>query len=378
MYVMKPLFTKFRVFALLLLLVIGITAVSCWRRTSAVGKKIERIVLISIDTCRADYLSCYGYPRKTTPNIDDLAKEGILFENVISPVPLTLPGHASMLTGTIPPYHGVHNNTDYKLASSNVTLAERLKEAGYTTSAFISAFVLDSQFGLNQGFDTYNDDFEDRHMAANISERKAAEVSRLGAGWLENNRDRDFFLFLHYYDPHNPYEPPQPFSTDYAGNLYAGEIAYTDHCIGQIIAKLKELALYESTLIIVTGDHGEMLGEHGEKDHGFFIYQSAIKVPLIFKLPRPGRTKTVSSPVGLIDILPTVCRLLGIEPPLHILLPRFHVFNGVINILGHEALASAFEDQKVSAGNILDHLVLASVLYDLFFKVRVEFSFTCT
>ena len=152
-------------------------------------------------------------------------------------------------------------------------------------------------------------------MAANITERKAAETSRLAVQWLENNRDQDFFLFLHYYDPHNPYEPPPPFSAEYTGNHYAGEIAYTDHCIGQVIAKLKALDLYDSTLIIVTGDHGEMLGEHGEKDHRFFIYQSAIKVPLIFKLPGQAKSETVSSPVGLIDIVPTVCRLLRIEPP---------------------------------------------------------------
>ena len=162
---MMPLFTKFRVFGLLLLVVIGITVVSCWRIGFAGGKRIERIVLISMDTTRADYLSCYGYRHKTTPNIDDLAKEGILFENVISPIPLTLPAHSSMFTGTIPPYHGVHDNTYYKLASSNITLSEILKEVGFTTSAFISSFVLDSQFGLNQGFDTYNDDLEDLHIA---------------------------------------------------------------------------------------------------------------------------------------------------------------------------------------------------------------------
>ena len=308
----KTFFNRYRI---IILVVIAVIIASMCSYFIISAKRIERIVLISIDTCRADYLSCYGYSRNTTPNIDELAKEGILFENVISPVPLTLPAHSSMFTGTIGPYHGVHDNTHYKLASSNITLAEILKEAGFATSAFIGAFVLDSQFGMDQGFDTYNDDFEERHMAGTVSERKGAEVSRLGIQWLENNRDRDFFLFLHYYDPHNPYEPPPPFSADYVGNQYGGEIAYTDHCIGQVIAKLKELALYESTLIIVTGDHGEMLGEHGEKDHGFFIYQSAIKVPLIFKLPGQSLGKRVSSAVGLIDIVPTVCCLLGIKPP---------------------------------------------------------------
>ena len=156
---MKSLFTKFRLFGLLLFVVIGIIAVSCWRGGSGV-REIRNIVLISIDTCRADYLSCYGYSRNTTPNIDELAKEGMLFENVISPVPMTLPAHSSMLTGTVPVYHGVHDNLYYEFGKSNVTMAEILKDNGFFTGSVISAFVLDSRFGLDQGFDTYNDTFE--------------------------------------------------------------------------------------------------------------------------------------------------------------------------------------------------------------------------
>ena len=229
--------------------------------------EIRNVLLISIDTCRADYLSCYGYPRETTPNIDELAREGILFENVISPVPLTLPAHSSMLTGTIPPYHRVHNNIDYKLGLSNVTLAEILKEVGFTTSAFISSFIMDSQFGLDQGFDTYNDSFEKTYSSVGINERKAGETSRLAAQWLDEHKDESFFLFLHYYDPHKSYEPPKPFASKFPQNPYAGEIAYTDDYIGQVITRLKELGLYDSTLIIITSDHGEMLGEHGEPAH---------------------------------------------------------------------------------------------------------------
>ena len=278
------------------------------------GAKIPNILLISIDTCRADYLSCYGYSRKNTPNIDRMAKSGILCENVISPVPITLPAHSSILTGTNPPYLGIHNNYDH-LGTFNVTLAELLKKNGFTTGAIISAFVLDSQFGMDQGFDSYNDQFKEKHQAGNIYERKGTETSRFAIEWLDKHKDEKFFLFLHYFDPHREYEPPEPFASEYASNLYAGEIAYTDHCIGQVISKLKKLGLYDSAFIIVTGDHGEMLGEHGEASHSYFIYQGAIRVPLIFKLPGKHKSKVIKKMIGLIDIAPTICGLLGIEVP---------------------------------------------------------------
>jgi arylsulfatase A-like enzyme/Flp pilus assembly protein TadD len=278
-------------------------------------KDVPNILLISIDTCRADYLSCYGYGSRTTPNIDKLAKESILFSNAYSPVPMTLPAHGSMLTGTIPPFHGVHDNLDYQLGQQNETLAEILGRNDFSTGAVISAFVLDSQFGLNQGFDYYNDRFEKPIKTLNINERRGGEVNRFALEWLEEHKSERFFLFLHYYDPHLKYEPPEPFATKFYGNPYAGEIAYTDHCIGQVIKKLKDLGLYESTLIVVTGDHGEMLGEHGENSHMYFIYQSAIKVPLIFKLPGRHTARKIDESVGIIDIAPTVCSMLGIRIP---------------------------------------------------------------
>ena len=284
-----------------------------WRRSVSAAPNIRHIVLISIDTCRADYLSCYGYKRPTTPNIDAVAAEGILFGNAISPVPMTMPSHSSMLTGTIPPYHGVHANLDYQLAASNITLPEVLAERGFKTGAIVSAFVLDSQFGLDQGFHTYNDQFEDAHTAVDISERKAGEATRFALEWLEEQSGENFFLFLHYFDPHDDYVPPEPFASQFADDPYAGEIAYTDHCIGQVVAKLKDLGLYDSTLIIITSDHGEMLGEHGERTHAYFIYQSAIKVPLIFKLPGRHKPQRVNDLVGIIDIAPTIYGLLDIE-----------------------------------------------------------------
>ena len=302
-------------------LVLVVVAGAAWflLRAGRCPENVRYVLLISIDTCRADYLSCYGYPGKTTPNIDAVAGEGILFENVISPVPITLPAHSSMLTGTIPPYHGVHDNYDYRLGSSNVTLAETLHEHDYQTAAIIGAFVMDSEFGLDQGFDTYNDRFDEETEAASISERRGGEVSRYALQWLEEHHNEPFFLFLHYFDPHVFYDPPEPFKSKCKMNdpssFYAGEISYTDYCIGQVIAKLKQLGLYDSTLIIITSDHGEMLGEHGEFNHSYFIYQSAIKVPLIFKLPGQHKSRKVKELIGIIDIVPTVCSLLGIELP---------------------------------------------------------------
>jgi len=278
------------------------------------GRRIRHVVLISMDTTRADYLSCYGCLYKTTPNIDAVAKEGVLFKNVVSSVPLTLPSHSTMMTGTYPTYHGVHDNLDYRLGQSNVTLAETLKENGFKTAGIISTYVLDSQFALDQGFDYYDDNFEKKHMVGELNERKGDETTKVAIKWLDENKDEKFFLFLHYYDPHSPYDPPEPFLSRFIGSRYAGEIAFTDHCIGRVIDKLKGLGIYDSTLIIITGDHGEMLGEHKEAAHAYFIYQSAIKVPLIFKLPGKSRPKRISGLVGLVDIVPTICSLLGIEP----------------------------------------------------------------
>jgi arylsulfatase A-like enzyme len=287
-----------------------------FRRSLSAHKDIRNVVLISIDTCRADHLSCYGYSENTTPNIDTFASEATVFENTISPVPITLPAHSSMLTGTIPPYHGVHYNIGYQLDQSNVTLAEILKQNGFTTGGIISALVLDSAFGIDQGFDTYNERFEEeRKTSGDISERIGAETSRFALTWLQQHKDEKFFLFLHYFDPHADYVPPEPFASKFTHNPYAGEIAFTDHCIGLVLCKLKELGLYDSTLIIITGDHGEMLGEHGELSHAYFIYQSAIKVPLIFRLPGQVKPQRIKDIVGLVDITPTICSLLGIEMP---------------------------------------------------------------
>ena len=283
------------------------------QRSSVSG--IRHIVLISLDTCRADHLSCYGYVRPTTPHIDALAKQGFLFSHAMTPIPVTLPAHASMLTGTIPPHHGKHENKDVYFDPSHVTLAALLKTKGYRTGAFVGSQVLNSQFGLNRGFDTYGDQFAQKVRNISQSQRRAGEVNRAAFAWLEKQKDHSVFLFLHYYDPHDPYKPPEPFAATFQESPYAGEIAYTDHCIGRVVAKLKSLAMYDSSLIIVTADHGEMLGEHGELTHMYFIYQSAMKVPLVFKLPGSNGAQKIDDIVSIIDIVPTVCDLLQIDPP---------------------------------------------------------------
>jgi arylsulfatase A-like enzyme/Tfp pilus assembly protein PilF len=277
--------------------------------------KIKNVLLISIDTCRSDHLSCYGYSAKTTPNIDNLAAEGVLFKRVITPVPLTLPAHTSMLTGTNPIYHGVHSNIGYIVGESNKTLPELMRQKGFITGAVVSSFVLDSQFGLNQGFDVYEDKFVRPIPSGAHNERRGDETSFFADAFLDKYHKKPFFLFVHYYDAHEAYNPPVPFATLFKDNLYAGEIAFVDTCIGDVIKKLKELGLYESTLIIVTADHGESLWEHQEETHGYFIYQSAIHVPLIIRLPGGPKGKTVADNTGLIDIVPTVCSLLDIEIP---------------------------------------------------------------
>lgn len=290
------------------------------------SKEIRNVVLISIDTLRADHLGCYGYSRRTSPNIDAFAAEGILFNHAVTPVPITLPAHSSMLTGTTPPYHKVRDNNNYRLSGSNVTLAEILGENGFVTGAIIGAFVLDSQFGLAQGFDNYDDSIKLKAKKAFwlSNERKAEEVTRLAKRWLEGHREERFFLFLHYFDPHDPYNLHKGFVFSSFPFLalrkdhYDSEIAYTDDCIGQVIEKMKELNLYDSTLVIITGDHGESLGQHSEKTHGYFTYNSSIHVPLIMRVPGGPGGVIIDNVAGLIDIVPTVCSAVGIDVPSHI------------------------------------------------------------
>ena len=277
--------------------------------SGAARAPIRNVVLISLDTTRADHLGCYGHTGSTTPNIDAVAAEGVLFENVVAPVPLTLPSHVSMLTGTSPPYHGVHDNLSMALRPDVPTLAEVLGNEGFATAAVVGAVVLHRIYGLDRGFDSYRDGL------GGASERRGDETSRLAVEWLDERGDERFFLFLHYYDPHFQYTPPEPFASRFPDDPYAGEIAFTDDCVGQVIARLKELGLYDSTLIVIVGDHGEMLGEHGEPAHGYFVYRSALAVPMILRGPGLPASRRVKSIAGIVDVTPTICSLLGVDPP---------------------------------------------------------------
>jgi len=270
-----------------------------------------------VDTTRADRLGCYGYAAAKTPHIDSLAARGVRFANAYSPVPLTLPSHASILTGKYPFAHGVRNNGSYKLPPEELTLAEILKSRGFVTSAFVASFTLDSRFGTAQGFDFYDDTFDSREALKTFrSERTADRVSSSFLKWLGENRGKRFFSWVHFFDPHLPYSPPEPFRQEFSGHPYDGEIAFMDQEIGRIMDSLERAGLFERTIIVLAGDHGEALGEKRELDHGLFIYDSTLRVPLIICGPfLPSRGAVVKSRVRLVDILPTVLELLQIDPP---------------------------------------------------------------
>ncbi|MCP4707953.1 MAG: sulfatase [Planctomycetes bacterium] len=276
--------SRYKLIIVLLIPLLAFAAVLFWW-TNTTRKQIKNILLISIDTCRADHLSCYGFERTTTPNIDMLAQTGVIYKNAYSPIPLTLPAHSSIFTGTYPPFHKVHENLNNRLDENALTLAEILKEKGFATGAVISSYVLHRLMGTNQGFDTYLDQFEQTGGANDNSQRKGENASQLANQFLNDHKDDPFFLFLHYFDPHSEYDPPEPFATEYKNDLYSGEIAYVDYCLSQVIEQLNKLDLYDNTLIVIVGDHGESLGEHGETEHGYFIYQSTTRVPFIIRAP---------------------------------------------------------------------------------------------
>jgi arylsulfatase A-like enzyme/Flp pilus assembly protein TadD len=276
------------------------------------------VVIITIDTLRPNHLGCYGYRQIHTPNIDALAADGIRFERAFTSVPVTLPSHTVIFTGTYPTLNGMHDFAGNKLGPGQATLASILKSQGYATGAVVGSAVLDSRFGLNRGFDFYYDQFDfNRLQESNIEEmeRPGNIVADVTLDWLSKNYDKTFFLWMHLYDPHYPYHPPAPYDAQYKDRPYDGEIAFADAQVGRLIHFLKEKNLYSSTLIVLSGDHGESLGEHGEKTHGFFIYNSTLHVPLIIRVPDAAPAKTLSELVNLADITPTVLNALKIAVP---------------------------------------------------------------
>jgi len=321
-------------FRRLILILTALTALHAAAQTPA--KPALNVVLITIDTLRADHVGCYGYKQIKTPNIDGLAADGVRFESAFAVVPVTLPSHSSMLTGTYPMLSGMHDFSGNKLSPLQPTLASVLKQAGYQTGAVIGAAVLDSRFGLNQGFDFYYDHFDfSRLDEANLDEmeRPGNVVADVALDWLAKNSQKKFFLWMHLYDPHFPYHPPEPYSREYAAQPYDGEIAFADEQVGRLLRFLKEKGIYKNTVIVLCGDHGESLGEHGEKTHGFFIYNATMHVPLIIRLPEsrlPEKAaRTVGDPVSLVDLMPTVLSAVGLEIPSQVqgrsLLPELRV-----------------------------------------------------
>lgn len=296
----------------------GIVAASFICGKYLYAKEMPNVLFIVVDTLRSDHLGCYGYRNISTPNIDSLARCGTLFKEVISQIPLTTPSHASLFTSTYPQFNKVRDNAGYKLDSSCVTLAQVLRDNGYSTAAFVSSIVLDSKYGLNKGFQVYDDNIEKPAVKKVIrfmdEERKADQVTGAAIGWLKGNKDKKFFLWVHYYDPHALYNPPLPYKQIYAGNPYDAEIAFVDEYIGVLLRVLRELSLDKKTLIVFTSDHGEGLGEHKETGHGIFLYDSTLKVPLIFCYPGIiPQGRVVENQVRLIDIMPTLLDLLGIK-----------------------------------------------------------------
>jgi arylsulfatase A-like enzyme/Flp pilus assembly protein TadD len=299
----------------------------------ATSKPPANVIVITIDTLRPDHLGCYGYKQIRTPNIDAIAAQGTRFEKAFTSVPVTLPAHTMIFTGTYPTFSGMHDFAGNKLGPNQPTLASVLKDHGYTTGAVIGSAVLDSRFGLNRGFDFYYDHFDfNRLQESNIEEmeRPGNLVAAAALDWLSKNYRKSFFLWMHLYDPHFPYRPPKPFDDEYKGRPYDGEIAFADEQVGRLIRFLKEKYLYRNTLIVLSGDHGESLGEHGEKTHGFFIYNSTLHVPLIIRLPGPAARKAATVPdlVNLADLMPTVLQFLQIQIPQEVqgrsLLPLLH------------------------------------------------------
>jgi len=278
------------------------------------------VFLITIDTLRADHVHCYGYDRVQTPSLDQLAKQGVRFTQAFTPSPITNSSHASILTGLLPSAHGV-SDFGVPLAASHLTLAETLKKRGYRTAAFIGAVILDSKAlapGLDRGFEFY-DNFpaqsETKSRWGRV-ERRGMEVVQHAETWLNAHPAGPHFVWVHLYDPHDPYEPPPPYSEIYKDRLYDGEIAYADSALGHFLAYLKKQGWYESSLIVVVGDHGEGLGEHHEDTHGIFLYDSTTHVPLLVKLPEQREAgRTVKAQVRTTDIMPSILEVLGVLAP---------------------------------------------------------------
>jgi choline-sulfatase len=295
-------------------------AAGVWFRNAARDSR-PNVLLITIDTLRADHLGSYGYQAAQTPALDALAARGLRFAQATTVAPLTLPAHASLMTGTFPAYHGVRDNGGFYLGDDQTTLATLLRGRGYRTGGFVSAFVLDHRWGIAQGFDRYFDDFDLAKYRVDAGldavQRPGREVASKAIDWLDAPDARPFFAWVHLYEPHAPYDPPDPIRERFPPTMigaYDGEIATADLQVGRLIDRLASTGRLDRTLVVVLGDHGESLGEHGEEQHGFFVYNADIQIPLI--VAGPGvPVRVVNDHVRIVDVMPTILDLLHVEGP---------------------------------------------------------------
>lgn len=284
---------------------------------SGIRKGDFNVLLITIDTLRFDRVGVYSDKYVKTPNIDKLAGESFLFTKGFSHNPVTLPSHTNIITGVTPLYHGISDNSGFVLEKRFLTLAEHLKSSNYETGAFIGAFPLDSRFGLDQGFDVYDDNYGTHNdLELFFVERKAEKVIDPALKWIEK-RDGKWFCWVHLFDPHQPYLPPAPYDSEYSDDLYSGEVAYIDTSLGTFFNRLQELGKYKNTVIILTADHGEGLGEKGEATHSYFAYNNTIHIPYMIRVPG-SKGGEIDENVAHIDIFPTVCDVLDLDTPGHI------------------------------------------------------------
>jgi choline-sulfatase len=274
------------------------------------------VLLVTIDTARADRFSYTGAPGPGTPRIDALERDGAGFVDAISPAPLTKPAHASLMTGRLPPSHTVRDNGAYRLPEVETTLAEVLQGAGFTTGAFVGSQVLDARYGFNQGFATYDDKIPVQNDSAFLGypERRGEDVAASAVRWLDTHRGGRVFAWVHLFDPHAPYRPPEPERSRYE-SAYDGEIAYVDRVVGGLLDAWQARRGLDRTLVVVTADHGESLDEHEEPTHGVLVYDATIRVPLVIRAPGIRRKRPIEAPVSLIDVLPTILGLLHLPCP---------------------------------------------------------------
>ena len=303
------------------LLSAAVAAAAAWALTRARRDARLNVLVITVDTLRADHVGSYGYAAAQTPAIDRLASRGVRFVHATTVAPLTLPAHSSLMTGTFPAFHGVRDNGGFYLGDGQPTLATILRGRGYQTGGFVSAFVLDHRWGIAQGFDRYFDDFDLAKYRVDAGldavQRPARETVSKAIEWLDRDRTRPFFAWVHVYEPHAPYDPPEQIRERFPPTMigaYDGEIATADLEIGRLIDHLAADGRLDRTVIAILGDHGESLGEHGEEQHGFFIYDADVRIPLILAGP-PLPARVVSDQVRIVDVMPTILDVLGVETP---------------------------------------------------------------